>query len=259
MNHANIDIKAILLEHGLDMAGSFETCFTWEQPVRIYPAVELMNVFMGAYSYAAPRASLAYASIGRYCSIGNEVLMRGSAHPTQWLTTHPLSYQNIYRTFADYQPPFQFDGYSKITQVGHDVWIGNRAVLLPGVKIGHGAVIGAGTVVAKDVPDYAVVVGNPGRVVKYRFDEKTIARLLKAQWWQYDMPKMMAAHASLPLNDPLAMLDLLESQTIPFVRFDLLRKQIVSDSKGVQLRTLQPASAQEVSSKEGADLSENAA
>ncbi len=69
--------------------------------------------------------------------------------------------------------------------IGNDVWIGANAIILPGVNIGDGAVIGAGTVVTKDVPPYAIVGGNPARVIKYRFDENTINTLLKIKWWDF--------------------------------------------------------------------------
>lgn len=70
--------------------------------------------------------------------------------------------------------------------IGNDVWIAKEAVILSGVKIGDGAVIGAGAVAAKDVPPYAIVVGNPARIVRKRFDEETIQRLLQIKWWDWD-------------------------------------------------------------------------
>lgn len=235
--------KETLLKHGLDMGGSFDARLTWEAPVKIFHSAHLRHVVMGAYSYVAPKANIAYTSIGRYCSIGDDTLIRGSAHPTQWLTSHPFSYQNIFPHFVGYEPPFQFNGYGKVTTIGHDVWIGTRALILPGVKIGNGAVIGAGAVVAKDVPDYAVVVGNPGRIVKYRFDETMIGRLLKARWWQFDLPKMLASGIELPLNDPMAMLDRLEELSSKLERLDPPLRQISTSKEGVLLRVLPPANA----------------
>jgi len=73
--------------------------------------------------------------------------MRGSAHPKTWLSSHPFSYQNIYSRSRRYKPPLTFAGYSEKTLIGHDVWIGSQAIILPGVKIGIGAIIGAGAVV----------------------------------------------------------------------------------------------------------------
>ncbi|NIX76508.1 CatB-related O-acetyltransferase [Microvirga terricola] len=240
MQQEKVSVKELLLKHGLDMGGTFDESFVWEPPVKIYSATNLMNVFMGAYSYTAPKGGIAYAVIGRYCSIGDGVLIRGSAHPTQWLTSHPFSHRNIYPKFVAYEPPFTFDAYPKITRIGHDVWIGARALILPGVTIGNGAIIGAGAVVAKDVPDYAVVVGNPGRVVKYRFDEATIKRLQKVAWWQYDLPKMLAGKASLPLDNPAAMLDFFENPIISLERLKPQPTQLFVKDGNTYLRTVDP-------------------
>ncbi|MBF9233507.1 CatB-related O-acetyltransferase [Microvirga sp. BT350] len=211
-----------------------------------------MNVSMGAYSYLAPHAGVAHAAIGRYCSIGDAVLIRGSAHPTEWLTSHPCSYQNIYSRFVDYQPPFSFKGYGKVTEIGNDVWVGMRAIILPGVKIGNGAIIGAGAVVSKDVPDYAVVVGNPARIVKYRFDEATIERLLRVRWWQFDLPKMLERKADLPLNNPMAMLDLMEREDGVLEPLKPMLRQIFTKNGGTYLRALPSETVSAFSAEVGA-------
>jgi acetyltransferase-like isoleucine patch superfamily enzyme len=70
--------------------------------------------------------------------------------------------------------------------IGHDVWIGHAAIIMPGVNIGHGAIIGSGAVVTKDIPPYAIAVGVPAKVIKYRFDETTIAALMDIAWWNWD-------------------------------------------------------------------------
>ena len=89
------------------------------------------------------------------------------------------------------------------------MWIGSRAIILPGVTIGTGAIIGAGAVVAKDVPAYAIAVGNPARVVKYRFEQPLIDRLLQSEWWAYDLPKYLERQPAVPLDDPERILDFL--------------------------------------------------
>ena len=89
--------------------------------------------------------------------------------------------------------------------IGNDLWIGYGVTILGGVKIGNGAVIGASAVVAKDIPPYAIAVGNPARVVKYRFDEKTIRKLLAVKWWNWDLEKIAD---NFPLmNDPEKFLE----------------------------------------------------
>jgi acetyltransferase-like isoleucine patch superfamily enzyme len=95
--------------------------------------------------------------------------------------------------------PGKGDGDGRKTVIGHDVWIGCNSVVLSGVTIGTGAVIGAGSVVTKDIPPYAIAYGNPAKVHRYRFDPETIDALLKSEWWRFSMEQLK----TLPLNKPL--------------------------------------------------------
>ncbi|TGR67576.1 CatB-related O-acetyltransferase, partial [Mesorhizobium sp. M2D.F.Ca.ET.223.01.1.1] len=81
--------------------------------------------------------------------------------------------------------------------VGNDVWIGNGAMILPGVEIGDGAIVGAGAVVTKSVPPYAIVGGSPARLIRYRFPEEIISKLLVIQWWRWDDDKVKKEAALL--------------------------------------------------------------
>jgi virginiamycin A acetyltransferase len=144
------------------------------------PLIEL-----GLYSYV--NDMLVYCwdsdskiSIGKYSSIADEVvIIAGGEHSKSWLSTFPFI--SRWKLDVDDFPLSKGD-----INIGHDVWIGNGATILSGVSIGTGAIIGARAVVAKDVPPYGVVVGNPARVVKYRFSDEIIARLLKSEWWDLD-------------------------------------------------------------------------
>jgi len=242
MDRASPSITESLLDHGLDMEGSFRGRLTWETPAKIYNGVNLLETELGAYSYLAPRSELNYVSIGRYCSIGPFSRLFGSAHPTKWLSSHPFAHQNIFKSFVDYEPSLRFDGYSKATVVGHDVWMGADVTIIPGTKIGNGAVIGAGAVVAKDVPDYAVVVGNPGRVVKYRFDDALIERMQRVKWWRFDLPRLMTENPDLPFDRPEAMLDYIEEREDVLPKLTAPRKQLFYGPKALMVRTLPPAS-----------------
>lgn len=121
----------------------------------------------------------AHILVGRYSSLAHNLsFYMGLSHDHHAITTYPLA--------------SSFDGcdedeFTTINRhqiiIGNDVWIGGDVLLMSGVHIGNGAVIGAGAVIAKDVPPYAVVVGNPARVIKYRFDAETIARLQRIKWW----------------------------------------------------------------------------
>jgi len=127
----------------------------------------------------------AETKIGRYCSIAHGVRIVNANHPLSFKGTSGLFFNPELglcdRSLVDLNP----------LEIGNDVWIGANAVILPEVsRIGDGAVIGAGAVVNRDVPPYAVVLGNPARVVKYRFSEEVIARLLEEKWWEKDLAEL---------------------------------------------------------------------
>lgn len=127
-------------------------------------------------------------SIGNFCSFGLEVLIFSKAdHALDLASTFPL------RTLFLHPQNGNQDAVSKGgVHIGHDVWVGARAMIMSGVTIGNGAVIGAGAVVAKDVPAYAVVVGNPGTLVKHRFSEPQIKALQGIAWWDWPDDKIRA-------------------------------------------------------------------
>ena len=85
--------------------------------------------------------------------------------------------------------------------IGNDVWIGRNVIIISGVKIGDGSVIGAGSVVTKDVPPYAIAAGNPAKIVRMRFDEETIKKLLKIEWWNWSLERVLANLPYLLSND----------------------------------------------------------
>jgi virginiamycin A acetyltransferase len=128
--------------------------------------------------------------IGRFCSIAAEVrfIMNGGNHPTTWLTTYPFPVFGHGWEFATPAAwPVRGD-----TIVGHDVWIGYGATLMPGVTIGDGAIVASASVVTRDVPAYAIVGGNPATVIRSRFDEATVRQLLEIAWWNWDVGKITA-------------------------------------------------------------------
>lgn len=124
-------------------------------------------------------------TIGRYCSIADGVRILNHNHPLSFKGTSGLFFNPAFELTDRWHVEF---GSLKI---GNDVWIGANAVVMPEVnRIGDGAVIGAGAVVNRDVPPYAVVLGNPGRVVKYRFPEHVVAALLAEKWWEKDVSEL---------------------------------------------------------------------
>lgn len=137
-----------------------------------------------------------HLTIGAYCSFGPGVrILLGGEHRTDWVSTYPFNVFHAGSRHISGHPHTKGD-----IRIGNDVWIGTEALILSGVQIGDGAVIGARSVVARDVPPYAVVGGNPGRILKYRFSEDIIARLLQVKWWAWDegriehaIPDLLAA------------------------------------------------------------------
>lgn len=118
--------------------------------------------------------------IGKFCSIASGVMIISKNHDPNKITTHPFLFKPYLGVVKE-----DFRKTNNI-EIGNDVWIGHNAIILPSVsKIGHGAIIGAGAVVTKDVPPYAIIVGVPARIVKYRFDPKTINNLLETKWWDW--------------------------------------------------------------------------
>lgn len=138
---------------------------------------------VGSYSYISRRSNLMMVTLGRYCSIGPDCLINAGNHPLNLLGTSPVFYAmtNKIGLCIDKREYVDF----KEVQIGSDVWIGTRAIVMGGVTIGHGAVIAAGAVVTKDVPPYAVVGGVPAKIIKMRFTDVTIAMLLDSEWWEF--------------------------------------------------------------------------
>lgn len=122
---------------------------------------------IGEHSYIGEFCHIAqHTRIGRYCSIANLCTIGAQPHAMDKFSTYPF----------DQPAPAP-------TTIGNDVWIGANSVILGGVTVGDGAVIGAGSVVTKNVPPYAIVYGNPARMARYRFDNGTINKLLFSKWW----------------------------------------------------------------------------
>jgi chloramphenicol O-acetyltransferase type B len=153
---------------------------------------------MGAYSYMREGGEILHLdSIGRYCSIGRNVVLGQPTdnHPIDWVSSS-MSVSGDYEASCVY------------ASIGHDVWIAHNAVVMAGVKIGNGAVIGRNAVVTKDVEPYQIVVGNPGKVVRTRFSMEQIVSLMKSEWWNIDY----AALQGLPFDDVDSFLQSLDAQ-----------------------------------------------
>lgn len=166
------------------------------------------NIKIGRYTCLNDSVSIIGNSetkviIGRYTSIAPEVVIQSSSHIINHLTTCPLEY--FIKDYNNLSPNTKGN-----IEIGNDVWIGRRAIILPGVKIGDGVIIGAGAVVTKDVSPYTIVGGVPAKEIRKRFNDKMIKKLLELKWWNMSIDK-------LNKNKELFNLNLDDKEEIKFI------------------------------------------
>ncbi len=160
-----------------------------EEYVRIDRNNLIYHSSIGRFSYTGPFDMVFKAKIGSFCSISYGVTIGPPEHDYRKFTTHPFLYDSTYDIFekGEIIDNHKFD---KELVIGSDVWIGCNATILRGCTIGDGAIIGANSLVNKDVPPYAIVAGCPAQIIKYRFDNKIIAKLLALKWWEWSIDKI---------------------------------------------------------------------
>ncbi|MGN0014328.1 MAG: CatB-related O-acetyltransferase [Candidatus Gastranaerophilaceae bacterium] len=170
---------------------------TLEENVLLDKSVVLMSHIKIGYGTYLRRDVFVddYTEIGRFCSIANDVVIAPSEHPLQNFSTHPISY--------DVE---NYPGKETKTIIGNDVWIGTRAIISKGVTVGDGAVIAANAVVTKNVPPYAVVAGVPTKIIKYRFEDDIIEKLLGLEWWNFP-PEKLQNMKNIPIEEAVKKLE----------------------------------------------------
>ena len=184
--------------------------FTDPQP-RIHPTAELKScrlgryaavgervilrdVVVGDYSYFERHAEAIYTTIGKFCSIAANSRINALEHPLERVTQHKVSYRpNEYFRYLGVDETFRKRRQGKRVTIGHDVWVGHGAVIMPGIRIGNGAAVGANAVVTRDVPAFTIVVGSPAKVVRPRFDEKISQRIEALAWWDWPDDRLFEA------------------------------------------------------------------
>ncbi len=165
----------------------------YAKEIYIKPTIKNPNIIVGDFSYIADSDFESHVTnfytwsrdkliIGKFCQIarGVEFVMNDANHQMNCVTTFPFYTLEGWNMEKPAESDMHFKGN---TEIGNDVWIGQNAVILPGVKIGDGAIVGANSVVGSDVAPYTVVVGNPARTIRKRFDDELIGLLLKFKWW----------------------------------------------------------------------------
>lgn len=159
------------------------------------------NLDIGAYSYMHSGELYMVSKIGRYCSIAERVIIGvdPAGHPLDWLSTHPFQYT---KKHSPIDPALTYESEWKDVEIGNDVWIGQEAMIMKGVKIGNGAIIGARSIVTQDIPEYAIAIGIPATVIKYRFSDEIVEKLKRYPWWHLSASNLNAicfsnVHAAL--------------------------------------------------------------
>lgn len=165
----------------------------YDKEIYVKPTLKAPNIRVGDFTYIADSEFESHVThhyewngdkliIGKFCQIaaGVEFVMNGANHQMNAVSTFPFYTLEGWNMDAPTMEDLPLKG---DTVIGNDVWIGQNAVILPGVHIGDGAIIGANSVVGSDVAPYTIVVGNPAKELRKRFDEELIGLMLKLQWW----------------------------------------------------------------------------
>jgi chloramphenicol O-acetyltransferase type B len=174
----------------------------------------LINVRLGDFSYVASGTQLDLTHIGKFCSLGPQVLSGCGGHPIDLVSTNPVFFSTFTQSGVTFAEKDCFQDREDII-IGHDVWIGARAFIKDGVKVGNGAVVAAGAVVVKDVPDYAIVGGTPAKIIRYRFPPEAIQQLLMIQWWDWSGEKLHQASEYFSKDDIYSFIEWAKSTESP--------------------------------------------
>ena len=183
----------------------------YDKEIYVKPTVKNSNIIVGDFTYIADSEFESHVTnyypwsrdkliIGKFCQIasGVEFVMNDANHQMNAVTTFPFYTLEGWEMNAPDPSEMPFKG---DTVIGNDVWIGQNAVILPGVHIGDGAIVGANSVVGSDIDPYTIVVGNPAKVLRKRFDDELIDLILRFKWWNRSIEEINALIPILTCSD----------------------------------------------------------
>jgi len=160
----------------------------------IGPDSILENVTFGDYAYSGPWTIIQNADVGAFSNLAASIRIGPTAHPMDRPTQHHFTYRRAMYGFHEQDDEAFFAWRSsQRVEIEPDTWLGHGAIVMPGVRIGLGAVVGAGAVVTRDVPDFAVVVGSPARMIRQRFSDRVAEALKAIAWWTWSHEALRAA------------------------------------------------------------------
>lgn len=190
----------------------------FEPPLAIMSEIQGDNYLQVGAFCSISGGLLGHCEVGRYCAFAPEVVIGANEHPTDWLTVSRVTHvRGLHEWDAFLYPDdperarssvMPYDKSTRTTRIGNDVWIGQRSLIRSGITVGDGAIVAAGSVVSKDVPPFAIVAGVPARVIKMRFADALVERLLRLQWWRYNVYDF----EKIPYDRIEAALDTIEEQ-----------------------------------------------
>jgi phosphonate metabolism protein (transferase hexapeptide repeat family) len=168
----------------------------------------LREVSVGDYSYFERHAEAIYASVGKFCSIAANTRINALGHPLERVTQHKITYRpNEYFRYLGVDEDFRLRRQGKHVTICHDVWVGHGAVIMPGLTIGNGAVIGANSVVTRDVAPYTIVAGAPAQELRRRFSKGISERIERLAWWDWSEDRLFDATPDMQAMTIEAFLD----------------------------------------------------
>ena len=172
-------------EYDFTKLRSWQSNVTKGEHVQIEPVHRISDVKIGRYTYISYDALISQTDIGNFCSIGPNVWCGWGIHPVDGISTASMFYSTNKLNGVTLSNENKVQERKRIT-IGNDVFVGANVTILDGVTIGNGAVIGAGAIVSKDIPPYAIAVGNPIRILRFRMTDEQIAAMQRIQWWNFD-------------------------------------------------------------------------